>query len=206
MDMRTNSIGILFSSWVICIFAALPGSASGEGWTLDDTGSRWQQFAFGFASGIVGHEAGHILVATAKGYQVGYDGLAITYSGAKMSPASHLQLASAGFQTQWMLSELVLRDQNGREHKKPPSDFGAGVVSSYLGVSLAYLTFLKNQKDSDVKGISDATGLSRDRIAMMLAIPAVLDTWRLIGNDVPEWVPVVSVMCKGVGIAWIWTY
>ena len=123
-----------------------------------------------------------------------------------MSPASHLQLASAGFQSQWVMSELELREQNGKEHKRPPSDFGAGVVCSYLGVSLAYLTFLKNQQTGDVYGISNATGYSRGQIGLMLAIPAVLDTWRLFGDDVPQWVPVVSVMSKGVGAAWIWTY
>jgi hypothetical protein len=104
------------------------------------------------------------------------------------------------------MSELELRDQNGREHRKPPSDFGAGVVCSYLGVSLAYLTFLKNQQTGDVYGMSNATGYSRGRIGLMLAIPAVLDTWRLFGDDVPAWVPTLSVMSKGVGAAWIWTY
>jgi hypothetical protein len=80
------------------------------------------------------------------------------------------------------------------------------VVCSYLGVSLAYLTFLKNQQTGDVYGMSNATGYSRGQIGLMLAIPAVLDTWRLFGDDVPQWVPVVSVMSKGVGAAWIWTY
>lgn len=192
--------------WVLCVLMLLPVSASAEGWSLDETGSRWEQFAFGFASGIAGHEAGHMLVATSKGYQVRYDGLSIIYPGARMSPASHLQLASAGFQAQWLMSELVLRDRNGKEHKKPPGDFGAGVVCSYLGVSLAYLTFLKNNNQGDVYGMSDATGYSRNRIALMLAIPAVLDSWRLFGDDVPQWVPTLSVMSKGIGAAWIWTY
>ncbi|MBU1424034.1 MAG: hypothetical protein KKH12_06605 [Gammaproteobacteria bacterium] len=196
----------LLASCALCILAMLPLNASAEGWSLDDNGSRWGQFAFGIASGIVAHEAGHMLVATAKGYQVSHDGLSITYPGAQYSPASHLQLASAGFQTQWVLSELVLRDRNGREHTKPPGDFGAGVVCSYIGVSFAYLTFLKNQQQGDVYGMSDATGLSRDRIALMMAIPAVLDAWRLFGDDVPQWVPTLSVASKGIGAAWIWTY
>lgn len=189
-----------------CLLMALPLNASGEGWSLDATASRWEQFAFGFASGIVGHEAGHLIVATSKGNQVSHDGLSITYPGANMSPSRQIQLASAGFQTQWLLSELVLRDEHWEEHRKPPSDFGAGVVCSYLGVSLAYLTFLKNEHQGDVPGMSTATGLSRDRIALMLAVPAVLDAWRLFGNDVPKWVPTVSVVSKGIGAAWIWTY
>ena len=39
----------------------------------------------------------------------------------------------------------------------------------------------------------------------MMAVPAVLDAWRLFGNDVPEWVPALSVMSKGIGAAWIWS-
>lgn len=191
-----------------CAFCILllPVSANGEGWTLDSNSSRWGQFTLGVASGIVGHELGHVLVATAKGYKVSHDGLSLTYPDAKYSRASRLQLASAGFQTQWLLSEYVLRDSKGREHIKPPSDFGAGVVFSYVGVSIAYLTFLKNQRQGDVYGMSYATGMSRDRIALMMAIPAALDAWRLFGDDVPQWVPAVSVMSKGVGAAWIWTY
>jgi hypothetical protein len=204
--MRPRVTWLLWAGLAPCLLMALSLNASGEGWSLDRTGSRWGQFALGFASGIVAHEVGHVVVATANGYHVSHDGLSITYPGANLSPASQLQLASAGFQTQWVLSELVLRDKHGNEHRKPPGDFGAGVVSSYLGVSLAYLTFLKNQSQGDVAGISDATGMSRDRIALMLAIPAVLDGWRLFGNDVPAWVPAVSVMSKGIGAVWIWTY
>jgi hypothetical protein len=183
-----------------------PACAWSEGWVLEQSVSGWERFALGVASGIVAHEAGHVLVATSKGYPVSHDGLSITYPGTNFTHAGQLQLASAGFQTQWVLSELVLRDQNDREHQKPPSDFGAGVVSSYLGVSFAYLTFLKNQRTGDVYGMSRASGLSHDRIALMLAVPAVLDAWRLFGDDVPAWVPVLSVMSKGVGAAWIWTY
>ena len=192
--------------WMLIMLAMLPQNASGQGWSLDEPVSEWERFALGFASGIVAHEGGHILVATSKGYRVSHDGLTITYPGAIMRPADQLQLASAGFQTQWILSEFVVRDQNGREHKKAPGSFGAGVVCSYLGVSLAYLTFLKNQNQGDIAGVSYATGLSHDRLALMAAIPAVLDTWRLVGDDVPEWVPTLSVMSKGIGAAWIWSY
>jgi hypothetical protein len=195
--------------WAYCLLsiaAILPIYACGQGWSFDEEGSGWERFALGFVSGIAAHETGHFAVATSKGYRVSHDGLSITYPGAKFTPASQLQLASAGFQTQWVLSELVLRDQHGHEHIKPPSDFGAGVVCSYLGVSFAYLTFLKNQNQGDVYGMSYATGLSHDRIALLMAIPAVLDTWRLFGNDVPVWVPTLSVLSKGVGAAWIWSY
>ena len=194
--------------WIGALFivAMLPVPAWGEGYSIDESEAGWERFVLGFASGIVAHEAGHFVVATSKGYNVRYDGLSIVYPGAPLTRSAQLQIASAGFQTQWVLSELVLRDRNGDEHIKPPGDFGAGVVCSYLGVSFAYLTFLKNQYQGDVYGMSQASGYSHDRISLMLAVPAVLDAWRLFGNDVPGWVPALSVMSKGLGAAWIWSY
>ncbi len=190
----------------LMLLALSPLCANGQGWSLGEAGSGWERFALGFVSGIAAHEATHIVVAKSKGYRVSHEGLSITYPGTNFTRAGQLQLASAGFQTQWVLSEFALRDEHGHEHTTPPSDFGAGVVCSYVAVSAAYLTFLKNQYNGDVYGMSRATGYSHDRIALMMAIPAVLDAWRLLGDDVPEWVPTLSVMSKGIGAAWIWTY
>ncbi|MDO8990592.1 MAG: hypothetical protein Q7U91_13280 [Sideroxyarcus sp.] len=201
MKSRLSRAVILYI-WLL--IGSLPTGAHGEGWSLRE--ADWGSLTLGIVSGIVAHEAGHLVVAKSKGYTVSHDGLSITYPGTDFTRAGQLQLASAGFQTQWVLSELVLRDKNGRENTKPPTDFGAGVVISYVGVSAAYLTFLKNQYNGDIYGMSRATGMSHDRLALMMAIPAMLDAWRLFGNDVPTWVPAVSVMSKGVGAAWIWTY
>ena len=206
MDMENGSGRLYWGLGALFIVAMLPVRVWGEGYSIDESEAGWEKFALGFASGIVAHEAGHVFVATTKGYSVSHDGLSLVYPGAKLTPAAQLQLASAGFQTQWVLSEFVLRDRNGHENIKPPGDFGAGVVCSYLGVSFAYLTFLKNQYQGDVYGMSQASGYSRDRISLMLAVPAVLDTWRLFGNDVPKWVPALSVISKGLGAAWIWSY
>ena len=195
--------------YIVCLVLALAlpaGVARADGWSFREGGTGWENFAFGFAAGIAAHETGHMLVAASKGYPVSHDGLSLTYPGVDFTRAGQLQLASAGFQVQWVLSELVLRDANGEEHTRPPSDFGAGVVSSYLGVSFAYLTFLKNQYTGDVYGISRATGMSHDRVALLAAIPAVLDGWRLFGDDVPRWVPALSLASKGIAAAWIWSY
>lgn len=192
--------------WLLLLAAAMPTSGWGQGWSFGEGGAGWQDFALGFVSGIAAHETGHLLVAASKGYRVSHDGLSLTYPGTDFTRAGQLQLATAGFQTQWLLSEFVLRDKNGDEHTTPPSDFGAGVVGSYLGVSFAYLTFLKNQYNGDVYGISRATGMSHDRVALLAAIPAVLDGWRLFGDDVPQWVPALSVASKGIAAAWIWSY
>jgi hypothetical protein len=178
----------------------------GQGWSFDDASPEWGMFALGFASGIGAHELGHYVVATSKGYRVSHDGLSIVYPGAAFTDADRLQVASAGFQTQWLMAELALRDHNGKEMKEPPGNFGAGVVCAHLGITLAYLTVLKDRKQGDVVGIAEATKHSNDRVALALAVPGALDAWRLFGDRVPEWVPQLSLLVKGLGIAWAWTY
>jgi hypothetical protein len=156
MDMKNEGRRSHWLVGALFIVAMLPVRVWGEGYSIDESEAGWERFVLGFASGIVAHEAGHVFVATTKGYSVSHDGLSLTYPGAALTRSAQLQLASAGFQTQWVLSEFVLRERNGDEHIKPSSDFGAGVVCSYLGVSFAYLTFLKNQYSGDVYGMSQA--------------------------------------------------
>jgi len=190
----------------LLLAALLTSNAHCEGWSFDDARSEWGKFSLGFISGIVGHELGHYVVATSKGYNVSHDGLSIVYPDAMFTPSDHLQVASAGFQAQWIMAELALRDSSGKELKVPPGNFGAGVVSAHIAITSAYLVYLKDHKQGDIVGMAQATGYSNDRIALVLSIPAALDTWRLFGNQVPEWVPQVSLLGKGLGMAWIWTY
>src|SRR4030065_424706 len=98
--------------------ALLSTDAHGEGWALDHARSDWGKFTLGVASGIVAHELGHYVVATSKGYKVDHDGLSIIYPGATFTDAEQLQIASAGFQTQWLLTELGLPDRNGKEREE----------------------------------------------------------------------------------------
>jgi hypothetical protein len=192
--------------WFMILFASatLPVKTYGQGWSFDDASSEWGMFVLGLASDYGAHELGHYVVATSKGYQVSHDGLSITYPNAKFTDADHLQVASAGIQTQWLMTELAFRDHKGNEIK--PGNFGAGVICAHLGITLAYLTVLKDHKLGDVAGMAEATKLSNDRIALALAVPGALDAWRLFGNEVPEWVPQLSLLSKGMGMAWAWTY
>jgi hypothetical protein len=195
-------------SWFVVLLAStlLPMKAYGQGWTFDEASQGWGMVALGLASGLGAHELGHYVVATSKGYNVGHDGFSIVYPGAAFTDASRLQVASAGFQTQWLMAEWALRDHDGNELKQSPGNFAAGVVCAHLGITLAYLTVLKNQRLGDVAGIAQATKYSNDRIALALAVPGALDAWRLFGSSVPEWVPQLSVLSKGLGMAWAWTY
>ena len=145
-----------------CCFALLvstffPLDVYGEGWSFDDARPEWGRFALGFVSGIAAHEAGHYVVATSKGYKVGHSGLSITYPDAVFKGSDQLKIASAGFQTQWLVTELFLRDHNGKEVKEPPGNFGAGIVCAHLGITLAYLTVLKNNRLGDIVGMAQST-------------------------------------------------
>jgi hypothetical protein len=197
MGFKPKVLGL----WALFAFSS---GAGAQGWSLAD--ADWGQVALGIVGGVAAHETGHVVVAKSKGYPVSHDGLSITYPGVNFTRSGQLQLASAGYQTQWVLSEFVLRDEHWHERKTPPGDFGAGVVLSSVAVSLAYLTILENQYNGDIYGISRATGMSHDRAALTMAIPAMLDAWRLFGEDVPGWVPQLSVLSKGTAMVWIWTY
>jgi hypothetical protein len=190
----------------LLVYALLPMNAYGEGWSFDDARPEPGSFALGLLSGLAIHEAGHYVVAHSKGYKVSHGGLSIVYPDAVFRGTDQLKVASAGFQTQWLMTELVLRDRNGKEIKTPPGNFGAGMVCAHLGITLAYLTVLKNNSQGDIAGMTQATGRSKTQLSLAMAIPGILDAWRLLGNDVPEWVPQVSLLSKGIGIAKIWTY
>ena len=81
----------------------------------------------------------------------------------------------------------------------------AGAIIAHLGISAAYLTFLKDHEDGDIMGIANALGEDKDAVAALVAIPALLDAWRLLGNP-PEWAPSLSAASKGLMAAWVWSW
>ena len=110
-------------------------------------------------------------------------------------------MASAGFQSQWLLSELAFHylDKPDVEQRS----VATGAVLAHIAITTAYLTFMKNEEDGDVAGMATALGKSRSSVALTLALPALLDTWRLFGEP-PDWIPHLSRTSKGLGIVWFW--
>lgn len=190
----------------LLIFILLTGLADAEPWEFSQVKKNGGAFLSGFVSGYAAHELGHIIAARSLGFSTDFDGLTIIYPEARMTDAEHLQIASAGFQSQWLVSEAALRYRQKRELNSFGDSYNAGLICSHLAITTAYLTLLLNHKDGDLQGMSEATGLSNDKLAALIAIPALLDAWRLLGQDVPEWVPALSASSKGVGITIIWTY
>lgn len=185
------------------IFAS---NVAAEPWSPDQVRDNSGAFLAGFFSGYAAHELGHIIIAETQGIDAEFDGLTIVYPDDEMTDREHLRVASAGFQTQWLVAESALRYREKRELSAFGDSYNAGLVSSHLAITAAYMTVLKDHEDGDLQGISEATGISNDKLAALAAIPALLDAWRLFGNDVPTWVPALSLGSKGIGLTAIWTY
>ena len=150
---------------------------------------------------IVGHEIGHFAVAESMNIKAEFDGVTVVYPNSSLTPRQHLRVASAGFQTQWLLSELAFHYLDKPDVEQ--HSVATGAVLAHIAITTAYLTVLKNNKDGDVVGMATALGKSRSNVALTLALPALLDAWRLFGEP-PDWVPHLSRTSKGLGMVWIW--
>ena len=184
------------------IVLLIPATVIAESYSED-----WGAFVAGGFSTFVIHEIGHLAVARYHGTDFEYDGVTIVYPDADLTETEQLRIASAGFQFQWIASEIAFgelaRDKQLTSRSK---SFTRGIIAGQIAITLAYVTFLKNHPDGDIQGMSDASGLSNDELALLVAIPAALDSWRLIAKNVPGWVPKLSIAYKGIGIAAIWTF
>ena len=191
---------------LLTIFLILAVQTPAEPWRLSQAGEQPAAFISGFLSGYAAHELGHVLVAESKGFDAEFDGATIIYPNAPMTKAERLQVSTAGFQTQWLVAESALRYRERNKLGKFGNSYNAGLVFSHLTITAAYLTVLLNHEDGDLQGASESTGISNDKLAGLAAIPALLDTWRLFGEDVPDWVPALSLGSKSIGIVAIWSY
>jgi len=171
------------------------------------TPTKWGALISGSLTTIAVHELGHIAVAEYHDIDYKYDGVTLVYPDADLSESEHLRLASAGFQAQWGASEIAFRTLSGAETlTEAKRSFARGVILGHIATTLAYATILKNHEDGDIEGMSQASGLSNNELALIVSIPAVLDYWRLFGTNVPDWIPAMSIGSKGLGITSIWTF
>ncbi len=191
---------------VLLLACLLPTYAAADSWFVDELNKDRKSVLFGFVGGLFAHELGHMSVATMRGIDFEFDGVSIVYPEPALSDKNRLLVASAGFQVQWLASEIAFHYLEKRKDDATSVNAAAGVVLSHLGITAAYLTFLRNHAKGDIEGMSEATGISNDRLALAVAIPALLDGWRLFGTATPAWVPTVSALTKGAGVAWAWTY
>ncbi len=168
--------------------------------------SNWTSVLGGAATTVLMHELGHFLVAESEGAAAYFDGITIEYRDTDGSDQQALRLSSAGFQTQWLASEYGFMRLNQGGLSDRQRSWHAGLILGHIGITSAYLTFLKNHEDGDVGGVATASGLSTDKVVALLAIPAVIDSWRLFGKYSPKWASWTARGFKGLGVAAIWRF
>ncbi len=150
------------------------------------------------------HELGHVLTGSAYGGNPQLNRGSIVYPHAYFSPRQSVRVSSAGFQMQWLLSEMAFADLNepqSEQHRR-----AQGVIAMHIAISAAYLMTLKDMPTSDIYALSQTTHRSRNALAWWVAVPALLDTYRLLASDVPAWVPYLSIGMKTAEASYIWLY
>lgn len=206
-DERCLPRRVTKNRFFVTLFLLIPfQQANADAWQFGEFRNNPGSFLLGLVSGIAIHELGHFVAADAAGSDAEFDGVTVVYPYADLSDQDQLHVASAGFQFQWLASELALRHRHNNHLTDAGNNFSAGIVWAHLGVTAAYLTILRDHEDGDLYGMSQATGLSNSELALLVAIPAVLDAWRLMGADVPDWVPTLSIGSKGLGIVSTWNF
>lgn len=192
---------------IVCLSAIiLPISAHAQLINIEQIKSSWGLVLGGAATSIAAHELGHFMVAEHEDADAYFDNITVKYRHTDGSDKQNLRLSSAGYQTQWLTSELGFYQLNQANISDNKRAWNAGLVIGHLGITAAYLTFLKDHEDGDARGVSSATDISTDKIVALLAIPALLDSWRLFGQNTPKWASWTSQGFKAVGISAIWQF
>ena len=179
------------------------GSTSyAQQWKNPQYGNDWVSLLGGMFTTLLVHEGAHYAMAEYYGFDADLDGVSIVYPGWDPTPSQKVRVASAGFQSQWLASELAFKRIKVSEYQQ----FSQGIIAGHVVISLAYLVALKDEDTSDIYSISQATGRSRTELALALMLPGALDTLRLTMQSPPEWLKHVSIASKGLGIAASWSF
>ncbi len=164
-------------------------------------GRNWQAFLGGALTTLAVHEGSHYLIAKQYGFDVGLSGLSIVYPDWDPSPQQKMRVSTAGFQGQWIASEIAFAELE----KKTDDGFYQGMVAGHIAISFAY-AILKEDDTSDIYAISSVSDLSRDQVLALLLVPASIDAARLWMEAPPKWLRNVSIASKGLSIAAIWKF
>jgi len=190
----------------IAALACITTNALAEGVDVDSLKLNWGAALGGAVTTVAIHELGHFVVAGIEDADAYFDGLTVKYRDYDGSDSQNLRLSSAGYQAQWLVSEYAFNRLDQPNLNQGQKAWNAGLILGHIGITAAYLTFLRDHENGDVSGISEATGLSTAEVLVLLSIPAVLDSWRLFGKNSPKWAGWASKGSKVVGITAIWTF
>ncbi len=162
-------------------------------------------FWVGFAGGIITHELGHVAMAASLGQSSRLESGSVVYPSSSFSAKEALRVSTAGFQTQWLLSEWAFYELGNPKETFLDEQHYVGLITAHITISLAYLAGLKEQPTSDIYNAAAVLSRSRNQLMAAALAPALLDAYRLWG-DAPAWVDKLSIGLKAGEIGLIWTF
>lgn len=201
MKFIPSVLKLLLLLYVLTSNSAVAGPIS-----FDNIKSNWGSVLGGAVTTVAIHELGHFTVAEIEDANAYFDGATVRYRDSDGSDRQNLRLSSAGFQMQWLVSEYAFGRLKQTDLSDQSRAWNAGLVLGHIGISLTYLTILRNNKDGDAAGIADAHDTSTGKVVALLALPAILDSWRLFGEASPKWTSWASRGTKLIGIAAVWEF
>jgi hypothetical protein len=136
--------------------------------------------------GLALHEAGH--VAGAWAFEAGPGVKRVEFAGipffaithrSDLSPRREFIVSSAGFWSQYLLSEQILTHRPRLRLEQRPIE--KGVVGFHAGTSVMYAAAALAKigpAERDTRGMASALGISERWIGVLVLAPAVLDAYR----------------------------
>lgn len=142
----------------------------------------WNRLAFGIATSILLHEAGHITTAYVLGARpsFGFDKLRPTvFSGINSHQDPHKQFyfSIAGLVVQTVLDEALLDIPHHRG-----SAFERGLLGGGIGTTVFYLTIGRRGSVSDVDFIARTGVMTRAQTTLLFGGVAAVQAWRIWRN------------------------
>jgi hypothetical protein len=156
----------------------------------------------GAAAGFMTHEAGHLVTDCVLDTHPTFVAVKsgpfpfFAIQPTRLTPQKRYATAMAGFATQGLYSELILRlDPRIREHQRP---FLKGMLAFHVALSVGYAVTAfagTGPPQSDVNAMARGSGWPTWAMGLLLLAPAALDTYRYFVPD-SGWAPLLSVAGK----------
>jgi hypothetical protein len=164
------------------------------------------RFLAGGAAGLGLHESGHLAMNVVAGSTPGLDGVkfgpvpffAITHE--PLSPAREFAIASAGFWTQHLTTEVILATHPRLRDEHAPVlkgilAFNVLASAAYAGAAFGRI----GPAERDTRGMAASAGIREPVIGVWVLTPAVLDAARYFSGD-PRWARWLSRAIKVGGV------
>lgn len=139
----------------------------------------WRNFAAGFATSILAHEAGHVGMSYALGARphFGFEsGKPTVYSGidANIDPHKQFLFSSAGLNVQAIMDEAILDIPHHRG-----ASFERGVLAGGIATAYFYATIGRNAPNSDITYMARTSSLTRTQASLIYAGLATIQSIRI---------------------------